>query len=249
MSLANQSYEYNVETGRLELKTFRQGERGLPGKDGRDGKDGEQGQQGIQGLRGEKGEQGPQGPIGLKGEKGEAGEKGEQGPKGENGKDGKDGKDGEPGSYILTNVAPPKENEGKDYDVVFTFAGEIFQKLNGKWKFYRSLNSGLTRIRKMQDIGNVRISNLLPGDVLQWNGAFWSNTPMAGATENYTQLIDYVSSSVTYIGYAEPGTAQSSALWRIKKMVTTGDDLEIVFADGNANFDNVWNDRASLSYS
>ena len=52
-----------------------------------------------------------------------------------------------------------------------------------------------------------------------------------------------------YIGYAQLGTSNASPLWRIKKVVTSGTVTEVTYADGNKLFDNVWNDRASLSYS
>lgn len=64
-----------------------------------------------------------------------------------------------------------------------------------------------------------------------------------------TTRIDEASSTVTYIGEAAPGTATSSALWRVKKIDSTTNPTKIVFADGNDLFDNVWDDRASLSYS
>jgi len=51
----------------------------------------------------------------------------------------------------------------------------------------------------------------------------------------------------TYVGYAAPGTATSSGAWRIERIVNeTGASR---MADGNGNFDNVWNNRESLSYS
>ena len=57
-----------------------------------------------------------------------------------------------------------------------------------------------------------------------------------------------VSGSITYVGFASPGTAQSSALWQCKKIdETTG--LVITWADGNANFDNIATDLTSLTYS
>ena len=53
-----------------------------------------------------------------------------------------------------------------------------------------------------------------------------------------------------YIGEAAPGTAVTSALWRIKKLGYSGTDAtSITWADGNTNFDNVWDDRATLTYS
>ena len=72
-----------------------------------------------------------------------------------------------------------------------------------------------------------------------------------GVTEAmpYKLELDEVSASVTYVGLADPGTATADPNWLIKKIITTGADVEIVYADGDANFDNVWDDRASLTYS
>lgn len=53
---------------------------------------------------------------------------------------------------------------------------------------------------------------------------------------------------VTYLGWATPGTTTSSASWKIAK-VDESSDAFITWADGNANYDNVWDDRVSLSYS
>jgi hypothetical protein len=55
--------------------------------------------------------------------------------------------------------------------------------------------------------------------------------------------------SVTYVGYASPSADQSSAVWKIKRLLTTGTVLAVEFADGNPAYDNIWNDRASLTYS
>ena len=56
--------------------------------------------------------------------------------------------------------------------------------------------------------------------------------------------------TVAYLGQAVPGSGGASAVWRIQKLTFGGDgDVTATWADGNANFDNVWNDRASLSYS
>ena len=56
--------------------------------------------------------------------------------------------------------------------------------------------------------------------------------------------------SYAYLGQAVPGSAASSAVWRIQKLTfSAGGDVSTTWADGNANFDNVWDNRASLSYS
>lgn len=61
--------------------------------------------------------------------------------------------------------------------------------------------------------------------------------------------LDEASSTVTYVGEAAPGVSESAAFWRIKRLTTTGSILDIKWADGNELYDNVWTDRASLSYS
>ena len=65
----------------------------------------------------------------------------------------------------------------------------------------------------------------------------------------YTLRLDEADSSTVYVGEAITGSATSGAVWRIKRILTSGTVLSILFADGNTNFDNVWDNRGSLSYS
>lgn len=62
-------------------------------------------------------------------------------------------------------------------------------------------------------------------------------------------VVDAVSSVLTYIGETKPGTATSGALWRIKKIAVSGTVTTISFADGDDLFDNVWDNRGSLTYA
>jgi len=69
----------------------------------------------------------------------------------------------------------------------------------------------------------------------------------------YSKEVDFVSDSLIYRGEAQPGTATSDPYWRIRRMTFTIDangneDYKEEWADGNANFDNVWDDRLSLNY-
>jgi hypothetical protein len=78
-----------------------------------------------------------------------------------------------------------------------------------------------------------------------------SNTGGVVTEKTFSLAMAYTTGGdLEYVGMAEPGTSQASALWRIKKLVySSGNLVRVLLADGNDNFDNVWNDRASLPYS
>ena len=71
--------------------------------------------------------------------------------------------------------------------------------------------------------------------------------PGGGDATNYTTRFDE-GATYAYVGKAVPGTAEASALWRIQRF-PVADYSAGLYADGNANLDNVWTNRASLSYS
>lgn len=60
--------------------------------------------------------------------------------------------------------------------------------------------------------------------------------------------VDEASATVMYVGEATPGELTSTAKWRIKKVDQTS-GVVVTWADGNNNFDNVWDNRVTLSYS
>ena len=67
-----------------------------------------------------------------------------------------------------------------------------------------------------------------------------------------TQIVPLTSrflsnASVSYYGYANPGTATSAAAWRIFQDDHGG--TQTLLADGNDAFDNVWDNASSLTYS
>ena len=57
------------------------------------------------------------------------------------------------------------------------------------------------------------------------------------------------SGTTTYIGQAKIGTATSTADWQIQKISESGTVTTFTWADGNTEYDNIWDNRASLSYS
>lgn len=64
-----------------------------------------------------------------------------------------------------------------------------------------------------------------------------------------TKIVDTASASVTYVGEAAIATATSAGSWRVYKIGTSGNVVTITYADGNSNFDNIWDNRAALVYS
>ena len=57
------------------------------------------------------------------------------------------------------------------------------------------------------------------------------------------------SSTTSYYGWAVPGTAGSAAGWRMMRRTVSSTVSTYEWADGNSSFDNIWDNRASLSYS
>lgn len=66
----------------------------------------------------------------------------------------------------------------------------------------------------------------------------------------YSKRIDFVTDNELYRGEALVGTAETSSLWRIRKITIGVDgDVSELWANGNANFDKVWANRSTLNYS
>lgn len=61
-------------------------------------------------------------------------------------------------------------------------------------------------------------------------------------------VLDEASATITYVGEAIPGSSTASAVWRIKKLDSTS-GLVITWANGSSDFNTIWDNRASLSYS
>lgn len=56
-----------------------------------------------------------------------------------------------------------------------------------------------------------------------------------------------VDGTTIYVGEAKAGASEVAAVWRITKYDTSAGSGK--FADGNTSFDNVWDNRGSLTYS
>lgn len=60
--------------------------------------------------------------------------------------------------------------------------------------------------------------------------------------------IDEVSATLTYVGEAPTGASPSSPVWRISRIQTLGAETIIQYANGNTNWNSVWDNRAALTY-
>lgn len=61
---------------------------------------------------------------------------------------------------------------------------------------------------------------------------------------------DATTPTFAYFGKAQVGSATSAAVWQIQYLTFGADgDVTVTWADGNANFDNIWDNRVSLTYS
>lgn len=73
--------------------------------------------------------------------------------------------------------------------------------------------------------------------------------PAGSNVSTYAIRIDQVDSSTVYRGEAAPGSLENAASWRIQKVVISGEDITITWADGNSTFDKTWTNRLTYTYS
>lgn len=73
------------------------------------------------------------------------------------------------------------------------------------------------------------------------------NSPVI-SSPSYLLIMDEVSATVTYVGEAIVGSLTSQAVWKIKKLTVSGTITSVQYADGDSTFDNIWDDRVSLTY-
>lgn len=66
----------------------------------------------------------------------------------------------------------------------------------------------------------------------------------------YASRVDSVSSILMYKADATVGSVESDAVWRISRLTFAPDgDVTVEWADGDTDFDNIWDNRTTLSYS
>ncbi|MEO5379029.1 MAG: hypothetical protein H7832_14805 [Magnetococcus sp. DMHC-6] len=76
------------------------------------------------------------------------------------------------------------------------------------------------------------------------------DTSIEGSQFLTTRIANDAYGNAQYIGKAAPGAAESAPAWMIQKIIydVGKNPSSIIFANSKANFDQVWEDRESLSY-
>jgi hypothetical protein len=135
----------------------------------------------------------------------------------------------------------------------------------------------INSVPDITDIAGIEIVNPAAGDALLYDGTAFKNIPLnlSGGTDNqvlvkksnsnydyewedmiinipdnvYTRLLDQVSDTVLYIGEAAPESLETSAVWRIQRIIfdALGNVEEVRYAEGGL-FDQIWNNRTLLTY-
>lgn len=90
--------------------------------------------------------------------------------------------------------------------------------------------------------GDVTVTNFPSVQSVSQSGNWTVGNP------SYAKRYDQVSDTLAYLGEAAAGSGVSDSTWRIQRLDFTGGNVVVQWADGNSSFDNVWNNRASLTY-
>lgn len=102
--------------------------------------------------------------------------------------------------------------------------------------------------------GNPKVSN----NLTSVNPDFYVRSTVNAAQQNVQHMQgelvltfreDVASATVTYWGFAAAGASQAAASWKIMRQTITGAVTDIKFADGDIEYNNIWNNRAALAYS
>lgn len=255
------------------------GDVGLVGPKGDKGDTGETGIAGPVGPKGDKGDTGDVGPIGPKGDKGDTGPKGDKGKDGKSVKKEEllsyiDESINSTRSKLQSlhedyTVTVNADTTSKLEEFKRKFREEIDRILEQHKKFLdmkvaqsgwgsTSSGGGSVNILQMDDVEFKKRHEVEGNAILIFDAEkklFVSESfndiierLQIGMEKQYDRLVD-TAGVYTYIGEADPGTARSAALWRIKRVYENGDDVEIIWANNSADFTFVWNNRTTYDYS
>ena len=87
-----------------------------------------------------------------------------------------------------------------------------------------------------------------------WGGNVGPPGPQGptGDSEEVAQAkrVDFITDTLLYRGEAAPGTSESEPYWRLRRIIIGSDnDVTEEWAQGNAEYNKIWNNRLVYSYS
>jgi len=239
------------------------GEKGDKGDKGNSGERGDRGEQGVAGPAGRDGTIGPIGPQGVAGPKGERGERGERGLTGPQGEQGIQGEKGEPGT-----PAPDYRNEFEE--ALKNFNERLTENAtrvdNNIQKQIDRINQSLSTIGgggSYKLVDNADVDKAALKGVVDDAILIYDPTKKKFIADSFVNVLDRLKAELEvqynklidqegtfyYIGEALPGTNTNQPKWRIKRIEEVGNDYNILWASGTAEFDKIWDDRVSFTYS
>ena len=143
-----------------------------------------------------------------------------RGPQGEQGEKGDSGSSGAPGSNGLNGV---------DGTSILTGSGAPGAGLGNNGDVYIDGDNG---------------------DIYEKVAGSWNLIGSPAVAQTVRTDTDGLTPETIYRGAANPGVAEGASAWRIEEItIATDGDVTILFADGNDSYDNIWTNRAGLTYS
>lgn len=127
-------------------------------------------------------------------------------------------------------------------------AGEqIITLLGGEANTSSNVGIGEGNVFKAKVGVDLQFKTLLAGDDIDIQDD--TDEVVIGMTA-FAQEIDVFDPTTIYRGEAQPGTLTSAAAWRVRRFIEAPDgDISTKWADGDNSFDNIWDNRTSLTYS
>ena len=120
-------------------------------------------------------------------------------------------------------------------------AGQLRDAINAM--LLSNVAGGATEIKQDTEIG---ILNGILGALNDLKGIM---TTGGGGGIKQPVRIDESKPNVVYYGYAAIGSAIDAPVWAIQRVTRANDIIVYEWADGNENYDNVWENRYMLDYS
>ena len=106
---------------------------------------------------------------------------------------------------------------------------------------------------ELNELPDVLVLSPQNNEVLMYESAtgLWKNKAITQeGDEVLSKRINFVGEDIIYKGEAPVGSLDSSSFWRIRKIIIAADgDVTEIWANGNSNYDKVWNNHLTYTYS